>query len=69
MLVTDQQKQAGIDLLPVGDFARYDHVLTTSLLLGNVPQRHQNNDGSVDIDTCSVLSWTHRLANLRRQRK
>lgn len=47
----DQQKQAGIDLLPVGDFARYDHVLTTSLLLGNVPQRHQNNDGSVDIDT------------------
>ncbi len=26
-------------------------VLTTSLLLGNVPQRHQNNDGSVDIDT------------------
>lgn len=47
----DQQKQAGIDLLPVGDFAWYDHVLTTSLLLGNVPARHQNNDGSVDIDT------------------
>lgn len=47
----DQQKQAGIDLLPVGDFARYDHVLTTSLLLGNVPARHQNKDGSVDIDT------------------
>lgn len=47
----DQQKQAGIDLLPVGDFAWYDHVLTTSLLLGNVPPRHQNNDGSVDIDT------------------
>lgn len=47
----DQQKQAGIDLLPVGDFAWYDHVLTTSLLLGNVPARHQNKDGSVDIDT------------------
>lgn len=30
---------------------RYDHVLTTSLLLGNVPPRHQNKDGSVDIDT------------------
>ncbi|AID81722.1 hypothetical protein ECOLIN_25430 [Escherichia coli Nissle 1917] len=29
----DQQKQAGIDLLPVGDFAWYDHVLTTSLVL------------------------------------
>lgn len=47
----DQQKQAGVELLPVGDFAWYDHVLTTSLLLGNVPARHQNVDGSVDIDT------------------
>lgn len=46
-----QQQQAGIDLLPVGDFAWYDHVLTTSLLLGNVPARHQNADGSVDLDT------------------
>lgn len=47
----EQQKNAGIDLLPVGDFAWYDHVLTTSLMLGNVPARHQNTDGSVDIDT------------------
>jgi len=46
-----QQKEAGVDLLPVGDFAWYDHVLTTSLLLGNVPARHQNQDGSVDLDT------------------
>ena len=46
-----QQKEAGVDLLPVGDFAWYDHVLTTSLLLGNVPARHQNADGQVDIDT------------------
>ena len=46
-----QQKEAGVDLLPVGDFAWYDHVLTTSLMLGNVPARHQNKDGSVDLDT------------------
>ncbi|MFI8416231.1 5-methyltetrahydropteroyltriglutamate--homocysteine S-methyltransferase [Serratia sp. NPDC078593] len=46
-----QQQQAGVDLLPVGDFAWYDHVLTTSLLLGNVPARHQNQDGSIDLDT------------------
>ena len=46
-----QQRQAGVDLVPVGDFARYDHVLTTSLLLGNVPARHQNADGSIDLDT------------------
>lgn len=46
-----QQKEAGVDRVPVGDFAWYDHVLTTSLLLGNVPARHQNQDGSVDLDT------------------
>ncbi|EKN4120015.1 TPA: 5-methyltetrahydropteroyltriglutamate--homocysteine S-methyltransferase [Yersinia enterocolitica] len=46
-----QQQQSGVDLVPVGDFAWYDHVLTTSLLLGNVPERHQNADGSIDLDT------------------
>lgn len=46
-----QQQQAGVDLVPAGDFAWYDHVLTTSLLLGNVPERHQNADGSIDLDT------------------
>lgn len=45
------QSDSGIDLLPVGDFAWYDHVLSTSLLLGVVPERHQNNDGSIDLDT------------------
>jgi 5-methyltetrahydropteroyltriglutamate--homocysteine methyltransferase len=33
------QSAAGVDLIPVGDFAWYDHVLTTSALLGNVPRR------------------------------
>jgi len=47
----EQQKQAGVDYVPVGDFAWYDHVLTTSLMLGNVPARHQNKEGSVDLDT------------------
>ena len=47
----EQQKQAGVDYVPAGDFAWYDHVLTTSLLLGNVPARHQNKDGVVDLDT------------------
>ncbi|PHM73362.1 5-methyltetrahydropteroyltriglutamate--homocysteine S-methyltransferase [Xenorhabdus kozodoii] len=46
-----QQKEAGVDLVPVGDFAWYDQVLTTSLLLGNVPPRHQNEDGHIDLDT------------------
>lgn len=46
-----QQKEAGVDLLPVGDFAWYDHVLTTSLMLGNVPERHQNPAGTIELDT------------------
>lgn len=46
-----QQKAAGIDKVPVGDFAWYDHILTTSLMLGNVPARHRNQDGSIDLDT------------------
>lgn len=45
------QADSGIDLLPAGDFAWYDHVLTTSLLLGAVPERHRNDDNSIDLDT------------------
>lgn len=36
------QQEAGVDLLPVGDFAHYDHVLNTTLLLGLVPERFTN---------------------------
>lgn len=51
-----QQKKLGIDILPVGDFAWYDHVLTTSLLIGNIPKRHQNLDGSVDLNTLFYIA-------------
>jgi len=33
------QRQARLDLTPVGDFSFYDQVLDTSFLLGNVPER------------------------------
>ena len=33
------QKDAGIDLVPVGDFAWYDQVLTHSLTFGAIPER------------------------------
>src|SRR5215469_6466967 len=34
------QKEAGIDLIPVGDFSYYDQVLDTSLMVGAIPQRY-----------------------------
>jgi len=33
------QREAGLDLVPVGDFAWYDHVLTTTAMVGAVPAR------------------------------
>ncbi|MET0283445.1 MAG: 5-methyltetrahydropteroyltriglutamate--homocysteine S-methyltransferase, partial [Polyangiales bacterium] len=33
------QRQSQLDRAPVGDFSFYDHVLDTSMLLGNVPSR------------------------------
>ncbi|AEO07863.1 5-methyltetrahydropteroyltriglutamate--homocysteine S-methyltransferase [Buchnera aphidicola] len=44
------QKEAGIDYIPVGDFAWYDHVLTTTMMLGNIPERHHIINSSDDID-------------------
>ncbi|WP_343188670.1 5-methyltetrahydropteroyltriglutamate--homocysteine S-methyltransferase [Buchnera aphidicola (Neophyllaphis varicolor)] len=51
------QKDQGINLLPVGDFAWYDHVLNTSLLLGNIPLRHMAiSNNKVDIDTLFLIA-------------
>jgi len=43
------QVGAGLDYVSVGDFAWYDHVLSTSMLLGHIPKRH--NNGFPDLDT------------------
>lgn len=45
-----RQQQAGLDYVPVGDFALYDHVLNTSLMLGNVPPRFQQGQGAGELD-------------------
>lgn len=37
------QADAGLDLIPTGDFAWYDQVLTLSATLGNIPARHRKN--------------------------
>lgn len=40
------QKDAGIALLPVGDFAWYDQVLTHSLTFGVIPERFRGHGGA-----------------------
>ncbi|MDR5865208.1 5-methyltetrahydropteroyltriglutamate--homocysteine S-methyltransferase [Halomonas koreensis] len=49
------QRDAGLDVVTVGDFAFYDQVLNVSLLLGAVPARFGAEDelarGEVDLDT------------------
>ncbi|MHA6492887.1 5-methyltetrahydropteroyltriglutamate--homocysteine S-methyltransferase [Pseudomonas borbori] len=45
------QKDAGIELLPVGDFAWYDQVLAHSLALGVIPARFRPADGTPTLDT------------------
>lgn len=47
-----QQKDAGLDFITVGDFAWYDHVLNLSAYLGVVPKRFNHPEGMpVDLDT------------------
>lgn len=46
----NDQTASGLSYVTAGDFAWYDHVLTTSLLLGHVPARHLNG-GFPDLDT------------------
>lgn len=43
------QSGADLDFVSVGDFAWYDHVLGTSMLLGHLPKRHRK--GFPDLDT------------------
>ena len=46
------QADAGVDLIPVGDFAWYDHILEWSCLLGVIPARfEQEENAPVDLDT------------------
>lgn len=46
-----QQAESGLDVVTVGDFAFYDQILSTSALLGVVPERFGPVTGEVDLDT------------------
>ena len=50
------QKQAGIELLPAGDFAWYDQVLTHSLMFGVIPERFRPADGHATLHTLFAMA-------------
>ncbi|MCF0016609.1 5-methyltetrahydropteroyltriglutamate--homocysteine S-methyltransferase [Pseudomonas stutzeri] len=50
------QLDAGIELLPVGDFAWYDQVLSHSLMFGVIPQRFRPAEGQATLDTLFAMA-------------
>lgn len=46
-----KQADKGIDLIPVGDFSLYDHVLDTAVMFGLVPNRFEYEGGEVSLET------------------
>lgn len=46
-----KQKEKGIDLIPVGDFTYYDHMLDTATMFGLVPKRFNDQGGVVSLET------------------
>ncbi|KYC78546.1 5-methyltetrahydropteroyltriglutamate--homocysteine S-methyltransferase [Heyndrickxia coagulans] len=47
----EKQKNSGIDLIPIGDFSLYDHILDTAVLFGLIPERFHHTNGAVSLDT------------------
>lgn len=45
------QKDKGIDIIPVGDFTYYDHVLDTTVMFGLIPARFEFAGGEVPLTT------------------
>jgi 5-methyltetrahydropteroyltriglutamate--homocysteine methyltransferase len=50
------QRAAGLDLVPVNDFSRYDHVLDTATLAGAVPARYGWSGETVDLATLFAMA-------------
>ncbi|WP_419780764.1 5-methyltetrahydropteroyltriglutamate--homocysteine S-methyltransferase [Maridesulfovibrio sp.] len=46
----EDQKQAGVDILPVGDFSYYDHMLDNSFRFGVIPERYNIAGRSAVLD-------------------
>jgi len=50
------QRDAGLDLIPVGDFSFYDQMLDTSAMVGAIPARYGFSGGNVDFPTYFAMA-------------
>lgn len=51
-----QQRDKGIEVIPVGEFTYYDHVLDTAVMFGLVPERFIYNGGEVPLETYYAIA-------------
>lgn len=51
-----QQRDQGLEVIPVGDFTYYDHVLDTAVMFGLVPERFTYHGGEVPLDTYYAIA-------------
>lgn len=51
-----KQAEAGIDLVPVGDFTYYDHILDTAEMFGVVPDRFRYEGGPAGMDLLFAMA-------------
>ncbi|WHX51202.1 5-methyltetrahydropteroyltriglutamate--homocysteine S-methyltransferase [Paenibacillus woosongensis] len=51
-----QQRDQGIEIIPVGDFTYYDHVLDMAVMFGLVPERFSYSGGEVSLDTYYAIA-------------
>lgn len=51
-----RQQQLGIDLIPVGDFSYYDHMLDAATMFGLVPERFGYEGGPVSLATYYAMA-------------
>lgn len=51
-----QQRDQGIEIIPVGDFTYYDHVLDMAVMFGLVPERFDYSGGAVPLATYYAIA-------------
>lgn len=50
------QRDAGVEHIPSNDFSLYDHVLDTSVMVGAIPERYEDPDGAIGLDTYFAMA-------------